>query len=415
MSIYIVKASKLAALAGLNPYESQEQAFLDLKNSRKGQRWREEGRRFDFGEQDAQERAALSERCHVGGHDEAAKRLKMDEQELIRSKQHLETCTTQLRNTQLQLTTIAKEIQSVEKEQMQSTHALDELKRTEEVACVVAKKATEERKLQEQSGDKAMIQKAQQEEHIRMKEAETLAMQRSNQQTQILERKKHIQTQQHIQHQKTIQYKREERNHQESERSHDQASRRSCEGIREAIETIAQKAVQSESAQEYINETKQVKAGLGTQAQQAVHHVVNTHRGIRGETDVLSLYEKHANVRVTERNVETQHRTLANLRTSNGERLHLCGRVDGLLRNIDGAEHLTIVEAKTRMRRCFGTIPSYERVQLEAYMHLYQCEHAVLVECVKGDTQIQHHTYTHDPEYFSDILKRIQDGIKLYL
>ena len=54
----------------------------------------------------------------------------------------------------------------------------------------------------------------------------------------------------------------------------------------------------------------------------------------------------------------------------------LGGKIDAI-----SDDRTTVVEIKNRVRRLFRTVPEYERVQLESYMHLLDLDRALLVEC----------------------------------
>jgi hypothetical protein len=55
---------------------------------------------------------------------------------------------------------------------------------------------------------------------------------------------------------------------------------------------------------------------------------------------------------------------------------YLGGKIDAIT-----ADRTMVVEIKNRIRRLFRTVPEYENVQLQSYMHLLDIDKAALVEC----------------------------------
>lgn len=63
--------------------------------------------------------------------------------------------------------------------------------------------------------------------------------------------------------------------------------------------------------------------------------------------------------------------------TPGGEPWFIGGKVDAVT-----ADRSRVVEIKNRVRRLFGTVVEYERVQLQTYMQLLDIRHATLAECL---------------------------------
>lgn len=79
---------------------------------------------------------------------------------------------------------------------------------------------------------------------------------------------------------------------------------------------------------------------------------------------------------------------------------HLCGRVDGL--SEDGE---VVLEIKNRMRRLFGRVVDYERVQMLCYQHLLGVQKGMLAECFQDDMCI--HWVEYDEHEWDDICDRL--------
>jgi hypothetical protein len=72
----------------------------------------------------------------------------------------------------------------------------------------------------------------------------------------------------------------------------------------------------------------------------------------------------------------------------------LQGRIDGMIGND------TVVESKNRSRRLFYKIPTYEKVQLEAYLYLTQTNKALHIENYNKMTNEQY--YDHDDIFWNE-------------
>lgn len=84
--------------------------------------------------------------------------------------------------------------------------------------------------------------------------------------------------------------------------------------------------------------------------------------------------------------------------------LYLGGRLDGLRRGADGS--LTIVEIKTRVNRLLG-VPTYERVQIHAYMFIHGARRGRLVE--NFGSQVVEHVVDFDDVFWAGVTAALSD------
>jgi hypothetical protein len=92
------------------------------------------------------------------------------------------------------------------------------------------------------------------------------------------------------------------------------------------------------------------------------------------------------------------------LTTPDGNAFKMFGRLDGL--RDDGA----VVETKNRRNRLFGYVPTYERIQLHAYMVLTSTTQSVLVETFEGD-QRTHDVPFDEPFWQRTVLPALAKGV----
>lgn len=111
-----------------------------------------------------------------------------------------------------------------------------------------------------------------------------------------------------------------------------------------------------------------------------------TQRGTRAETAATDAYSAVKKQKVTGRNDKFYRKQLS-------VGVALGGRVDGLTED-------RVVEVKCRQRRFFDTLPSYEKVQLYAYMFLTDMHTCDLVQQLNGETRID--TYEFEPEVWAE-------------
>lgn len=108
----------------------------------------------------------------------------------------------------------------------------------------------------------------------------------------------------------------------------------------------------------------------------AVRETVFTRYGTRKEDDVFDYIKKELAFDV----VKDASLYSVKLGEHRGTEYHVCGRVDGV-----SEDKTRVIEIKNRVHRLFGSIPEYEKLQLQTYMHLVpNAEKSVLVECVRS-------------------------------
>lgn len=128
------------------------------------------------------------------------------------------------------------------------------------------------------------------------------------------------------------------------------------------------------------------------QLEKCVTSKFNTSLGINKENDAIRSLEESLGEPIN-RDQTLYKRCLVK------DEWYLCGRVDGI--SASGV----VVEVKNRVKRLFGKVPNYERIQVLCYMHLLQRQKAVLAECYEG--QLKHYHLEYDDEEW----KKIESGL----
>jgi len=130
----------------------------------------------------------------------------------------------------------------------------------------------------------------------------------------------------------------------------------------------------------------------------AITEVSHQKRGDRDEPAAITEYESAKRTRIESRNDRWYS---ARFRTPSGKSFVLGGRIDGW----DGTTQ-QLVEVKCRQYRLFKTIPAYERIQTQIYMHLLDTRSCLLLQrSPSGDTRED--TLPDDPDLWS----RIRTGL----
>ena len=149
----------------------------------------------------------------------------------------------------------------------------------------------------------------------------------------------------------------------------------------------------AEIAQRVVDGTAPVSAVLQsvkfedcTTTRKDIQSSVFTQRGARSETAATDAYSSLKRQKVSGRNDAFYRKAL-------GSGVALGGRIDGLTED-------RLVEIKCRQRRFFDTLPSYERVQLYAYMFLTDVHTCDLVQQLNGETRIS--TYEFEPDVWAE-------------
>ena len=134
--------------------------------------------------------------------------------------------------------------------------------------------------------------------------------------------------------------------------------------------------------------------------QSSLRQVVACSRGQVGEDAAIKLYEGIKRSKVTHNNAHLFRKHLGTTsfvpqgKLAQDIQVVLVGKVDGFC---DGK----LVEVKNRQKRFFDSIPTYEKVQLLAYMFLTDTLEADHVECL--DQQVKTRKVEFEPQEFEQI------------
>ena len=133
----------------------------------------------------------------------------------------------------------------------------------------------------------------------------------------------------------------------------------------------------------------------------SLENYVNTNFGTRSENSSIKTYEKENNCKVLLDN-KFYKKTIFNYENTCW---YLGGRIDGYLE--DG----TIVEVKNRIYRLFYKLRDYEKVQILAYMFIFNSPKGILIEnCKKTkDNSINTISVDFDKEYFDIIINKLKN------
>lgn len=104
-------------------------------------------------------------------------------------------------------------------------------------------------------------------------------------------------------------------------------------------------------------------------------HVISTtnkHHGINNETNVLKRYEQETGLKIS----SGQENMIFPFHTCNIKNIEWClhGKYDGL------TECGRLIEAKKRQKYLFKTLRDYEKVQIQTYLHIKECDKGSLIE-----------------------------------
>lgn len=122
--------------------------------------------------------------------------------------------------------------------------------------------------------------------------------------------------------------------------------------------------------------------------------VSNTNFGTRKEESVADMYKAHTGRAIHKTNKSHYLEIIPG-------KVKICGRFDGF--NDDDV----LIEIKNRMRRIFGRVVDYERVQIHVYMAMAQTERSQLVERYKEKIMI--HEVDYDEDFMDGILDELKD------
>ena len=119
-------------------------------------------------------------------------------------------------------------------------------------------------------------------------------------------------------------------------------------------------------------------------------------RGNHNESKALNRTEQINHLRIKKRNNQLYSKILY---TDDSCTIILQGKIDGMI------DDDTVVETKNRSRRLFYTIPTYEQVQLEAYLYLTDTGKALHIENYDEMTREQY--YYHNESFWSECKETI--------
>lgn len=106
---------------------------------------------------------------------------------------------------------------------------------------------------------------------------------------------------------------------------------------------------------------------------EAINRVSNTNFGINNETPIIEIYCKDYNKKL----IEPKGFVKKKIETNGKIEWHIGGKVDGI------TEDKILVEVKNRVSKLFKELRSYERVQIQAYMYIFDLSIANLVEGIR--------------------------------
>lgn len=141
----------------------------------------------------------------------------------------------------------------------------------------------------------------------------------------------------------------------------------------------------------------------GADVKHEIQRAANTTFGTTKEQQAIQAYERDTGVKV----IRLPGFRSISLRSN----VTLTGGVDGMI----GDD--CILEVKNRTRRLFGRIPEYERVQVEAYMRIFDKHKAVLLEVLlqkepgpNGSANFKYNVLsaTRDDHFWEEILCKVQ-------
>jgi len=191
-------------------------------------------------------------------------------------------------------------------------------------------------------------------------------------------------------------------------KEHDQAVKNIDEEFdkkaREACTRGQKLQVQAEKADaimevesQIIKKTHEVQSQM-THMKNVGTRKTNTSFGTRHEGDVGEMYYAKTGLKIEKDNARKFWEFMPGF--------GIVGKFDGF--NEDG----TLVEIKNRMRRLFGTVPEYEKVQVHVYMAMSNKVQAQLVERYKD--QIMIHAVDYDDDFMEEVLGELRDICKSY-
>lgn len=141
---------------------------------------------------------------------------------------------------------------------------------------------------------------------------------------------------------------------------------------------------------------------------ESVKNVTNTKFGIKNETDVCKIYESMTGSKIIKDN---KYRKVEICKI-NDFTIYIGGKIDGF-----NEENRSLIEIKNRINKLFYALRSYEKVQLMAYLYLFNCQKGHLVEAFKkkDGTDINIIEVDYDKITMDGILEKIVLFCKYYI
>ena len=160
----------------------------------------------------------------------------------------------------------------------------------------------------------------------------------------------------------------------------------------------ADKAVALSQAQTEVDKKSQEIQSQMTHMKNVGTRKTNTSFGTRHEGDVGEMYHKHTGLRIEKDNARKFWEFMPGF--------GIVGRFDGF--NEEG----TLIEIKNRMRRLFGTVVEYEKVQVHVYMAMSRKTKSQLVERYKDELMV--HEVEFEQEFMNEVMNELKDICKSY-
>ena len=161
--------------------------------------------------------------------------------------------------------------------------------------------------------------------------------------------------------------------------------------------------------EEILSKVKDLSEKDKKAIQESILNVSHTNFGIKNETDVLKIYQKHTNTNIVKD--DKYRKKIIYVSPENNYNISIGGKIDGI--NVDDG---SIIEIKNRMNKLFKELRSYEKVQLMSYLYLFNAQKGFLVEALKKKdaTDINIIECAFDNEYMQTILSDIKRFIDFY-
>ena len=132
-----------------------------------------------------------------------------------------------------------------------------------------------------------------------------------------------------------------------------------------------------------------------------IKYVSPTQLGITNEKNILQLWSSLNNKNVVK--IKCMKKKLFDLKNS----WYLSGVADGLV------EDNNLIEIKFRTKHFNHTIPIYDYIQIQSYMHLYDCKSCYYVQCFNNELKCELFEKS-DSYWYTEILPKIIEFAQVY-